>query len=323
MVNTTDAELLIKESAGNPQIYQQLSRVLCNIDGQHELPERFRALFALKNLGTDTAISCIERAFDDESALLKHELAYVLGQIGNIKALPTLERVLRDVTESSMVRHEAAEAMGAIGDCSSIDVLKEFAAHSEPEVVVRETCELALEKILNPSSRCPKSADMLLYRSVDPAPPFEAKLFSVAELRDIFLDEKETLFVRYRAMFTLRNDGGSAAVAALSEGLRAGKSELFRHEVAFVFGQMLHPESVPALKDVLNDTAECDMVRHECAEALGSIATDDCLPILEQYAKSSKNTQINVVAESCVVALDMLKHESDPDSFHYALHDLK
>jgi deoxyhypusine monooxygenase len=44
--------------------------------------------------------------FVDESALLKHELAYCLGQTKNTAALPTLTGVLRDEKEDPMVRHE-------------------------------------------------------------------------------------------------------------------------------------------------------------------------------------------------------------------------
>jgi deoxyhypusine monooxygenase len=44
--------------------------------------------------------------FADESALLKHELAYCLGQTKNKIALPTLVEVLRDEKEDPMVRHE-------------------------------------------------------------------------------------------------------------------------------------------------------------------------------------------------------------------------
>lgn len=45
-------------------------------------------------------------AFADDSELLKHELAYCLGQIGNPRANPTLEKVLEDLKEAEMVRHE-------------------------------------------------------------------------------------------------------------------------------------------------------------------------------------------------------------------------
>lgn len=46
------------------------------------------------------------QGFSDPSALLKHELAYCLGQIGKPTALPALESVLRDASEDPMVRHE-------------------------------------------------------------------------------------------------------------------------------------------------------------------------------------------------------------------------
>lgn len=46
------------------------------------------------------------------------------------------------------------------------------------------------------------------------------------------------------------------------------------------------------------------MVRHEAAEALGGIATDDCLPVLEEMSK--KEGVPRVVRESCEVALDMV-----------------
>lgn len=46
--------------------------------------------------------------FTDESALLKHELAYCLGQIKDEAALPSLEKVLRGKSEDPMVRHEVS-----------------------------------------------------------------------------------------------------------------------------------------------------------------------------------------------------------------------
>ena len=46
--------------------------------------------------------------FVDESALLKHELAYCLGQIKRTSALPVLESVLTNEKEDPMVRHEVS-----------------------------------------------------------------------------------------------------------------------------------------------------------------------------------------------------------------------
>ena len=77
------------------------------------------------------------------------------------------------------------------------------------------------------------------------------------------------------------------------------------HEIAFVFGQLSSEHSVPALIDVLRRPHEEDMVRHEAAEALGGIATDECLPVLKEFA--ARDDVPRVVRESCVVALDMVR----------------
>ena len=76
-----------------------------------------------------------------------------------------------------------------------------------------------------------------------------------------------------------------------------------RHEIAFVFGQLLSPHAVPALLQVLQNTQESDMVRHEAAEALGGIATPEVLPYLKEYM--TRGDVPAVVRESCQVALDM------------------
>lgn len=76
-------------------------------DEMRPLKERFRALFSLKNIGGQLAIESIEQGFKDPSALLKHELAYCLGQMQDPRANPVLINVLKDVNQEPMVRHEA------------------------------------------------------------------------------------------------------------------------------------------------------------------------------------------------------------------------
>lgn len=84
---------------------QQIGVVLN--DKQRPLKERFRALFTLRNIGGKESIACIEKCFQDDSALLKHELAYCLGQMQDVTAVPALIKVLRDLQQEPMVRHEA------------------------------------------------------------------------------------------------------------------------------------------------------------------------------------------------------------------------
>jgi len=53
--------------------------------------------------------------------------------------------------------------------------------------------------------------------------------------RDLLLNEQESMYERYAALFALRNDGGDAAVSAIVAALSV-KSALLRHEVSSKFG---------------------------------------------------------------------------------------
>lgn len=241
--------------------------------------------------------------------MLKHELAYVLGQMRKKAAIPVLNAVLADAAQDPMVRHEAAEALGAIGEMESVAVLQRYLC--EGSAPVRETCEIAIDNILKHHHGADGSIEApegIVFGSVDPAPPVKAKL-SVPELRIQLMDASLPLYDRYKAMFALRNRATEEAVIALAEGLK-DSSALFRHEIGYVLGQLQHPASIPALHEALANTAEAGMVRHECAEALGSIATEECMQILSQYLNDAED----VVRESCIVALDMSAYEKSGES---------
>ncbi|KAM5438631.1 deoxyhypusine hydroxylase [Microsporum ferrugineum] len=290
------------------------------------LARRFRALFSLKHLAclqpptddTIPAIEAIAAAFPSPSALLKHELAYCLGQTKNPHAIPSLRYVLEDKDEDSMCRHEAAEAIGALADTSSLDLLRKLRDDpSEPEVV-RETCEIAVDRILWETSeqRQTEKVKKSDFTSIDPAPPtaLTTEEHSIPELKKTLLDTSIPLFQRYRAMFALRDlssppDRPTAreAVEALAEGLK-DKSALFRHEIAFVFGQLSHPASIPSLVEALSNKEEASMVRHEAAEALGSLGDEEGV---EEVLRKFLDDPEVVVKDSVVVALDMAEYEKN------------
>ncbi|KAL6063157.1 hypothetical protein STEG23_037809 [Scotinomys teguina] len=278
------------------------------VDPKQPLQTRFRALFTLRGLGGPHAIAWISRGFEDSSALLKHELAYCLGQMQDARAIPVLVDVLRDTNQEPMVRHEAGEALGAIGNPEVLDLLKQYS--TDPVVEVAETCQLAVGRLEWLQQHPGEAVNAGPYLSVDPAPPAAER--DVGRLREALLDEARPLFERYRAMFALRNSGGEEAALALAEGLRCS-SALFRHEVGYVLGQLQHEAVVDALVATLARTAESAMVRHECAEALGAIARPACLAALREHITDPER----VVRESCEVALDMYEHESSCD-FQYA-----
>lgn len=123
-----------------------LQRILLNTG--EKMWERYRALFALRAVGTQEAIGIIGRCMlTDDSALLRHECAFVFGQMAQVECLPWLERSIAG-DEHPMVRHEAAEALGAIASANdeALMMLKHYAVH-DPAVEVRQSCEVALDNI--------------------------------------------------------------------------------------------------------------------------------------------------------------------------------
>lgn len=289
----------------------KIEAIGCVLQNQSRpLKERFRALFTLKNLGGESSIAAISQCFGDPSALLKHELAYCLGQMGDIRAIPKLVEVLKDTNQEPMVRHEAGEALGAIGDPTVLELLRNYS--KDPVVEVAETCQLAIGRIewlQSEASKTEKFKDAQ-FLSVDPTPP--ATETSIEKLRETLLDESLPLFDRYRAMFSLRNLNTIESAKALAAGFKCG-SALFRHEIGYVLGQMSNDAVVEELAAVVRDEKESEMVRHEAAEALGSVASEAAMAVLKDYLKD----KARVVRESCEVALDMSEYENSSE-FQYA-----
>lgn len=94
----------------SPEAVARVGQVLA--DEATPLAERFRAVFTLRNVATRQALDALMGAMGSDSALLKHEIAYCLGQVGDSYSVPFLSKVLSDPQENTMVRHEAGEALG-------------------------------------------------------------------------------------------------------------------------------------------------------------------------------------------------------------------
>jgi len=121
---------------------------------------------------------------------------------------------------------------------------------------VAHTCQLALRRIQHfaaaaeaaqAAAEADANAAESRYYSVDPTPAAPAST-PLPQLRASLLSEEEPIFQRYRAMFALRNRGGTEAVEALGSSFGAAKSALLKHEVAYVLGQMQDAHAVETLK---------------------------------------------------------------------------
>ncbi|KAF8475686.1 armadillo-type protein [Kalaharituber pfeilii] len=220
---------------------------------------------------------------------------------------PYLQSILCNLNEDPMVRHEAGEALGALGHVDSLPLLRKFL--DDEKLEVRETCEIAINRIawLLSEERKKEVLEKSIFASIDPAPPLPTEpttisdnssvTTTVSKLQSDLTDPTHSLFHRYRAMFRLRD---LLCIAAIATGF-ADPSALFRHEVAFVFGQLSHSLSVPYLIPVASNLNEHPMVRHEAVEALGSVGTEEVDEVLKMFTKDGER----VVRESAVVALDM------------------
>lgn len=114
---------------------QEATRLLC---------DTYKRIFSLRNEVTSEAVDELIGMFGrTDSVLLRHEVAYALGQMQLPHAEPFLKRVLADRSEHPVTRHEAAEALGAIGSADAISTLRVYSDDAEP--IVRESCAVALD----------------------------------------------------------------------------------------------------------------------------------------------------------------------------------
>ncbi|CAH8560541.1 unnamed protein product [Schistosoma turkestanicum] len=339
----------------------------CLIDPSAKLIDRSRALWGLRHAKESLALELLADFICNyiqpspvANDLLQHEAAYCLGQRGDSKAVPYLLQVLTNDKHVTLIRHEAAEALAALSECDHVDdidmiekALKQF-THS-PIIELAETCQVGLSRIEwiknkkiaqhKDSQTSNDLARQFFPNTIDPAHSFtnDDQYYTDEQLRDLLMDPNENLFTRYRALFTLRDrvlqaiiDKTSPEKPAnlLAEGITASNSALLRHEVAFVLGQLTIASTVPYLTKCLRQLDEHPMVRHEAAEALGSILGElegkyltsnvkSSVPkefehhareVLEEFTKDKEP----VVRESCILALDIAEYIASPEQFQYA-----
>ena len=247
--------------------------------------EKYKQIFVLRNRPDEAAVAELVALFESTSSvLLRHEVAYTLGQMQRTAAVPFLEGVLTDDAEHPITRHEAAEALGAIEAPESLSVLAKHAADAASEV--SDTCELALAllnyKISKGSCGCDRRPQEALRkeqqqqqqqqqpgdgghdgndssascawepRQPEPTAPTytyvspapAAKAAPLHALRSQLLNQELPLFKRYRALFALRD-------AVPKEG----------------------EEAVHALCECLGDANpdESALLKHEVAFVLGQL----------------------------------------------------
>jgi deoxyhypusine monooxygenase len=166
--NTVDPVAVEKGSAQSTEAdIETLLEIL--LKEETSLTEKYRSLFALRTI-TDVdhkpsvkSVLALGRALRSEktSALLRHEIAFVIGQLAFgmcastiPSCIDSLKESVKNADEHCMVRHESAIALGSIaGDNSNIE---EFLTtygdlpiddSNQDEAIVIESCIVACESL--------------------------------------------------------------------------------------------------------------------------------------------------------------------------------
>lgn len=122
------------------------------------------------------------------------------------------------------------------------------------------------------------------------------------KLQNALQDTSSAMEIRLRSVFTLKSLKTNQAVDAL-KGSLSDPSVLLAHEVAYVMGQMQNPYAASYLVETLENEALHPMVRHEAAEALGALAQESSLAVLEKYTTH----ELPEVRDTCLIAVDLIK----------------
>jgi len=104
--------------------------------------EKYKAIFYLRDKNTKESVDALKEGFKDSSALLRHEIAFVYGQMENSEAIEILIKVLENENEEDIVRHEAAESLGNIGGERVLKVLGKYLDSGKR--ILKESVEVGL-----------------------------------------------------------------------------------------------------------------------------------------------------------------------------------
>ena len=276
--------------------------------------------FALGQMQAAGAVETLKAMLRDENehSMVRHEAAEALGAIASDACMEALEtastdasQVVRETAVLALQRFRYAQAHRRDARATALATAP-AAAPPATAPAPSDVLGSAKERLSAQTSHIAQPAAFVdepdsPYISVDPVPATPSDV-PVGALRATLADESASLWDRYGAMFALRNRGNPSDVAkALGSVLVTSDSALLKHEVCYVLGQIQEKDddARAALRATLENAREHPMVRHEAAEAIGSIAAEDTEALLLKF----RDDQDRIVAESCEVALDIMRSE--------------
>jgi len=233
--------------------------------------EEDRIQFVFKSLFDNTqnrVRKVIEILEQDPNPIVRHESAYILGEIAGEIAINALIKAIQ-IDKSKFVVHEAMLALGTTGNHSYMHMISEFLNSKDSDI--RQTAQITIQRMQNT-----KNSHHITYnQSTD---------FSE-------LDEEG----RIQFSFHLLNDRGEKAIDTMIKMLRVEKNPIVKHEIIFSLGEVSSNKVILPLTDVLNTDTNIFVV-HESLLSLGTIGSVNSIAIIEKFLKDPR-TEISMSAK--------------------------
>lgn len=107
--------------------------------------DRIQILFQLMNMKTSQAKQLVfEVLKKDKCRIVRHEAAFVLGEIGDQESIQYLKTIL-ETEKTPIVVHETLFALGTTGNRDLIPFLRKF--ENSTEYVISESAKIAIDRI--------------------------------------------------------------------------------------------------------------------------------------------------------------------------------
>jgi HEAT repeat protein len=224
-----------------------LNQAARNIFGTTPRPEMFNAAFILSQIGAP-AVEAVISVLTDEKVVVRDNATYILGKIGDPRAVDTLINTLKD--QDKNVRWGAAEALGQIRSVRAVDALID--ALQDAEMIVRSYAIRALGQIGDA-----RAVDPLIHALQDDAYITRSNAaYALGEIGDIRAVESlilalkdEAVSVRRGAAHSLGKIGDPRAVVPLITTLQ-DEERLVHGDAAFALKKIGTPEALAALSKV-------------------------------------------------------------------------
>jgi HEAT repeat protein len=301
------AKELCEKLAAMPAAYNLLVDILLDNASMEEegIGLRWRAAYILGLMGNKRAIAVFEQALVSEKALdVRSNIVLALGMFKDPQTRPALESVFLDGEEDPGLRQSATQYLAQIsgGAAILVDILNSESTKELKQFVVK-----GLAFSADKAQAAATLTDLLSNREKD-AVLRRAAARSLGTLGEpgtigaliAALQEDADFRVRNTCATALGNFGGNNEIlSALSTALHNDKDPTVRGCAAQALGTLESEQAVGDLKEALKRDRH-RVVRVRIVEALGRIGGEEAKKILQNRAENDPSVHVRNVARKAL-----------------------